>query len=427
MGSDSLMGRLIREFFGKRKEKKYWQTRLEPYLDRLILERKRMEEHVMQEETGQVEVPPGALMQNQQEGEIESSDRIEQIDPEQIMMSSQDSQTVETTEVPDEEESASSDPKIVFPELCLDDLLVQLMQEQTKGGDFRDDEQEEAILLPNRPLEELMDSQVDKLKPLLHQLVRRNAKGERKQRTLAPAPRRKNVDPRGTIRQMARNGGYFAGFRYLPSPTEKQAPVDLQRLLVIADVSGSMGRYVGIVLFLLACLEGLAEVDSYVFSDETTYASQLLGEGPFEEHYARLKEGAASWEYGTQLAKALQDVLADGLFDQHTRVVLITDGGFSLVGSDWVNTVKGIREIQERVERFYVVTPTRDLYQDGPYCEEKLWNVERDPREGYEIVGMQQRIARFGLLTRYSDRLLFLQSADELVSLIQLLLEDEGP
>ena len=278
--------------------------------------------------------------------------------------------------------------------------------------------------LSSEALEHLRDQEVDALRHEFRRLVREHAAGRMLHVTQTRAPRRKHIDPRGTVRRMTRTGGTFNGFAYRPSPSESPTRVDAQHLLVIADVSGSMGRYVGVVLYLLSCLEELATVDSYIFSDATTYASDLLGTGDFHEQFTRLKEGALSWEYGTRLSQALADVIRDRRFHASTRVLLLTDGGFSLLGTDWPDTVHHLLALHDAVERIHLVTPNPQLIEEGPACADALWNVENATRSGHDLLTPDmQKTARYGLLTRYSANTTLCQTPADLLPVLQALLD----
>ena len=473
------MGQVIRTFLQKRRERKYWRRRLEPIIDRMIEERMAAEEEASGQridlnELGNrvdemTERPTRTGEQRAMLGGGAGEETDLDGDPVSMAGGSGASMSTETPSVgsegmtqdedPEDRQERSKDessqnessqyqPSLFIEPVSLDDILDQLIdpQKSSKGNDSENvgqrlisgprdlvSENEHIFMLPNREqegsqlpdvaLEELQDQEVDALKLEFRRLIRLHAAGRMVQTTKTRAPRRKHVDPRATVRRMTRAGGVFNGFSYRPSPSENPNRVDAQHLLVIADVSGSMGRYVGIVLYLLSCLDELATVDSYVFSDATTYASDLLGTGDFQEQFTRLKDGANSWEYGTRLSQALLDVVRDGRFDASTRVVLLTDGGFSLIGSDWPDTVRGLLALHESVASIHLVTPNLQLLTDGPACADALWNVENNPRGGHELLAPDiQKTARYGLLTRYSATTALCQTPVDLVHVLQTLL-----
>ncbi|MGB8953992.1 MAG: VWA domain-containing protein [Tumebacillaceae bacterium] len=450
------MGQVIRTFLQKRRERKYWRRRLEPVIDRMIEERMAAEEEASGQridlnELGNrvdemTERPTRTGEQRAMQGGGAGDEIDLDADPVSMAGGSGASmspdvpsegaggqpQEQEEREEPLKKESAQHEGLLSIETVSLDDILDELIDPQNTSKALNEQygfttdallENGHSIRLPDVALEDLPDQEVDALKPEFRRLIRQHAEGRMVQMTQTRAPRRKHVDPRATVRRMTRAGGVFNGFSYRPSPSENPNRVDAQHLLVIADVSGSMGRYVGIVLYLLSCLDELATVDSYVFSDATTYASDLLGTGDFAEQFTRLKDGATSWEYGTRLSQALLDVVHDGRFDASTRVVLLTDGGFSLIGSDWPDTVRGLLALHKAVDSIHLVTPNPQLLAEGPACADVLWNVEYHPRTGHELLTSDiQKTARYGLLTRYSASKTLCQTPDDLVHILQTLL-----
>lgn len=246
------------------------------------------------------------------------------------------------------------------------------------------------------------------------------------QSTVRQMDRRKVVDARKTVKAMARTAGVFEKFAYRPSPTRVEDPIIPLHLLVIGDVSGSMGKYMATVLYLLSSLKRIAKVESYVFSDVPTYTTTLLGEGTFRTQFARLKSSAKSWEYGTQLDVALQLILNEHKYRTDTTVVLFTDGGFSLNADGFEVTQRAMRTLKNSVERIVVAAPNEDFVTDGPSCGEEFWRVQH--MAGVELMTpWLQKVARFGLLAQYSDKIVHCQSTDDFKNLLAILLCPQAP
>ncbi len=276
-----------------------------------------------------------------------------------------------------------------------------------------------------RGLEQVNDTAVDKIRQLL---LRQSFSWKREEamqfQDTQPKPRHKYLDPKRTIRKyMTAPSGMISRFAYRKSRsivTQRGLPV---RFLMIGDVSGSMGRYMGVVLYLLSSLRSLAVVDSYIFSDEVTHASPILTGESFREQYMKLKEQAVSWEYGTRLGTALQNMIHHASLTEETIVVLFTDGGFSLEDTEWADTVTGLTELVRKVHSFYVATPNKNLFQDGSDCAMQLWDVETDLYSGRDKNDpITQKIARFGLLSRYSQEMIFCQTPGDVVLLFKRLI-----
>jgi uncharacterized protein with von Willebrand factor type A (vWA) domain len=286
---------------------------------------------------------------------------------------------------------------------------------------------EPASTLLNEMLEDLNDNEVDELFLLAtHIKTQSNGAIQRKTQVVSPKPRRKYIDPRKTIRRMSRSVGRFAGFCNKESPSRGERDIDARHFLFIGDVSGSMGRYVTAVIYLLMSLECIARVDSYIFSDDITYASPFIKEGPFQVRYDRLRQRAVSWENGTRLCNAFREVLKDKQFYENTTVLLCTDGGFSLASSDWQETVSGIVALKQKIEKLYILTPNSQLADEGAKCGKKLWNVERAPQNGNDLTSPQlQKTARYGLLGRYSNEIMLCKNALDVLTIIRRFLELE--
>lgn len=224
--------------------------------------------------------------------------------------------------------------------------------------------------------------------------------------TVAHVPRRKHIDARETVRQaVKRQGGYVMHFAYRQSPGPARQYTRPLHVVSVCDVSGSMGRYVATVCYLLNAVRNFALVDSYVFSDTPTYATPLLRGATFAQQYVRLQTGATSWEYGTRLSLALQAVREEGRVTRDSTVLLVTDAGFSLQDGDWETTVREIIDLRTRVRRIVVATPNERFANEANRCAQQLWNVERDARSGHAVLTdpIMAKTARYGLLSRYSD------------------------
>ncbi|MCY0892461.1 MAG: VWA domain-containing protein [Acidibacillus sp.] len=236
--------------------------------------------------------------------------------------------------------------------------------------------------------------------------------------------RHKYIDPKRTIRHyMSSGSGVINRFAYRKSPsvmTKRGLPV---RFLIIGDVSGSMGRYVGVALYLLSSLRALAVVDSYIFSDAVTHTGPLLIEGSFREQFTHLKNNALSWEYGTLLGTALEEIIGEATLTDETIVVLFTDGGFSLENGEWERTVHGMIELSKRTQKIFIATPNPHLYEDGAICAQKLGDVRAHTHDMVDMSDpMAQKIARFGLLGRYSDEIVRCETPGDAVLLFKQLI-----
>lgn len=276
-------------------------------------------------------------------------------------------------------------------------------------------------------LDDLPDVEVEQLGQQISVLVEQALRNGQKRAIIAPAPRRKKVDIKMTVRKrMAANGGIFTGFCHKESPSLTDAAKRPLPLLVIADVSGSMGRYVAIVLYLLDALSQIAQVTSYIFSDTPTYLCQLPEGASFRAKFEEIRRQATSWEYGTRLNLALAAVRQEARYGKNTTVLLLTDGGFSIAGDDWAQTVDHLLHLRHTVRKIIVATPNMRFLSEGEECAARLGNVEHRCGRGDDLRTPEaMKIARFGLLARYSDELVPCREVMDIKRIIMALVSAE--
>ncbi|WP_258112814.1 VWA domain-containing protein [Alicyclobacillus sp. SP_1] len=275
-----------------------------------------------------------------------------------------------------------------------------------------------------REMDRWTDGQIEQQKRELKWWIRDFTSREIQRLPSTQGARRKYVDARRSIRSMALHGGVFERFYYRPGKALSEEPVRLQNVVCLGDVSGSMGKYVATVLFLLNVLTDVADVDNYVFSDTPTHLGPLPADESFRHQYERLRRSASSWEYGTNLGEALAEMIADGVFDQNTVFLLITDGGFQLSQSAWQQTVTSLRTISETVKRIVVATPNPALVEEAAACAEDLPEALREEGDAL-LTPWLQKVARFGLLADTSDSIVLCQSPDALPPLLEALLRED--
>lgn len=293
-----------------------------------------------------------------------------------------------------------------------------------KGQDQTTSVQSIAQSLENN-IEHLDDQDIEEMKYVFRRLVKSTSSPEFKSQQIVKKRRYKNIDAKRTVRKIAEAGGLFNGFSYKDSPSLSSHRDKSLELLIIGDVSGSMGKYVAITLYIISCLEQVASIHTYIFSDLPTHINSLSKKGSFRELYEDMKKQANSWENGTRISLALKNVRKEKAYTKETIVLLITDGGISLVGNDWQDTVKELIELKAEVDRMVLVIPNSELVHDGPECEKSLWDVERIPRQGNDLSSPDlQKIARYGLLTRYHDQIIECKTAEDITLLIEQIMTD---
>ncbi len=145
-----------------------------------------------------------------------------------------------------------------------------------------------------------------------------------RRRRLAPDPHGERIDLARTARDSQKTLGDLAPLRFrsrrlLPPP-----------LLVLCDISGSMGRYAEMLLCFLHALTGArGGVQVFLFATRLTPVTRLLRRRDADEALARCGREALDWAGGTRLRACLHEfnrawsrrVLGAGAI-----VLLVTDG-----------------------------------------------------------------------------------------------------
>jgi uncharacterized protein len=143
-------------------------------------------------------------------------------------------------------------------------------------------------------------------------------------RRFAPDPHGERVDLARSLRESRRTMGDLAPLRFrsrvhLPPP-----------LVVLCDISGSMGRYSEMLLqFLHALLAIRARAHAFLFATRLTDATRLLRRRDPDEALARCGREVADWAGGTRLRACLHDfnrAWSRRVLGHGAVVLLVTDG-----------------------------------------------------------------------------------------------------
>ena len=131
------------------------------------------------------------------------------------------------------------------------------------------------------------------------------------------------LDVRATLRQAHRTGG---------DPVKRVRRRHVQRprrVVLIADVSGSMEPYARVYLHLMRGAVRALGAESFVFATRLTRLTRYLATGGPDYAYAKVSEATPDWSGGTRIGLALTRFL-----DEHGRrgvargavVVIVSDG-----------------------------------------------------------------------------------------------------
>ncbi|HEY0782004.1 MAG TPA: VWA domain-containing protein, partial [Thermoanaerobaculia bacterium] len=143
-------------------------------------------------------------------------------------------------------------------------------------------------------------------------------------RRTAPDPHGDEIDLARTARESRKTLGDLAPLRYrrrvlLPPP-----------LVVLCDVSGSMGRYSEMLLhFLHAMLAARGRAHAFLFATRLTDVTRTLRRRDPDEALARCGRQVADWSGGTRLRACLHDFnrrYSRRVLGHGAVVLLVTDG-----------------------------------------------------------------------------------------------------
>lgn len=143
-------------------------------------------------------------------------------------------------------------------------------------------------------------------------------------RRFAPDPHGERIDLARTVRESRKTFGDLAPLHFrervlLPPP-----------LVVLCDISGSMGRYSEILLhFLHALLAARSRVHAFLFATRLTNVTRVLRRRDVDEALARCGREVQDWAGGTRLRACLRDFnrsWARRVLSQGAVVLLVTDG-----------------------------------------------------------------------------------------------------
>ena len=177
-------------------------------------------------------------------------------------------------------------------------------------------------VLRTRDFEQMSAAELARAKQIIARmtLVQRPVRTRR----YAPDPHGAAIDLARTVRESRKTFGDLAPLRF-------RSRVLLPPLLVVlCDISGSMGRYSEMLLhFLHALLSTRTRVHAFLFATRLTNVTRLLRRRDADEALARCGREVQDWAGGTRLRACLHDfnrawsrrVLAHGAV-----VLLVTDG-----------------------------------------------------------------------------------------------------
>ncbi|HTY71486.1 MAG TPA: VWA domain-containing protein [Actinomycetes bacterium] len=154
-------------------------------------------------------------------------------------------------------------------------------------------------------------------------------------------PRGRRIDVRASVRAARSTAGDPVR---LVRRKRRQRP---RRLVLIADVSGSMQPYARVYLHLMRGAVRSLDAEAFVFATRLTRLTRLLSYGRTDQSYAAVAAGAPDWSGGTRIGAALAAFL-----DQHGRRGLARGAVVVIVSDGWEHgSPEVLRESMERLSR----------------------------------------------------------------------------
>lgn len=133
----------------------------------------------------------------------------------------------------------------------------------------------------------------------------------------------RHLDVRATLRAAYRTGGDPV------RPVRRQRTDRPRRVVLIADVSGSMEPYSRVYLHLMRSAVRALHAETFVFATRLTRLTRVLAQGSPDTAYHAVARAAPDWSGGTRIGQAITAFL-----DEHGRrgvargavVVIVSDG-----------------------------------------------------------------------------------------------------
>ena len=206
---------------------------------------------------------------------------------------------------------------------------LPLSLEQWLRGGERDAEREEALVPGPSELESLGrqdfgsfgDEALREVTRVARRIARRLA--TRPSRRWKPARDGARPHLRRTLRLSVKTGGEVSELAF------RQRKVRKTKLVVLADVSGSMDLYARLFLqFLFALQHSFARVETFVFATRLSRITEQLRSRAYGEALAELAAEVRDWNGGTRIGASLETFVREWprLLDGRTVVIVLSDG-----------------------------------------------------------------------------------------------------
>ena len=232
-------------------------------------------------------------------------------------------------------------------------------------------------LVREKDFAEMTPEEFERVRQLMIAIAK--TRPRRTSRRRSPDPRGDVLDMRRMLRRCLRSGGDPVD---QPWKSRKLVP---RKLVVLADVSGSMDSYARALLLFLHALVGTGQgVEAFVFGTRLTRLTGDLATRDPEAAIARATQAAVDWGAGTRIGEALREfnaVYGRRALSRGAVVVIVSDGWErddpGLIGREmaklaraayavvWVNPLKGNPEYQPLAGGMRAALPFVDRFLPG--------------------------------------------------------------
>lgn len=259
--------------------------------------------------------------------------------------------------------------------------------------------------------------EIQELGPLINRLARRWLDMDQEFEAVA---RRSRLDLRRTMKaNIGRYAGHVLDFKWATREVPVPRLSKPARVLVIGDVSHSMYHYVTISLYFFHLLNFRFQVNSYVFSERATRATEILnGPGSFTEKVQELVRQASSWNAGTRFGSSLQEILAEARIDPYTYVVIATDGKVALGQGEYEKIHRQMARLKSLARMVVFMTP------EAGFAGSHGSPVQVAPVGAFKSGVLDIPIFDLGqiwynTLGKYADRVYHVRTVQDLVSMCE--------
>jgi uncharacterized protein with von Willebrand factor type A (vWA) domain len=204
--------------------------------------------------------------------------------------------------------------------------------------------------LRRKSFEECSAADLQAMEKLLSRLALRLA--TRPSRRRVPVRGRGEADLRRSFRRAVAQGGEFL------SLARRARPIEVPRLVVLADTSGSMDPHTRFLLTFVLALRRIApRTEIFAFNTELVRLTPWLRPGRIDLALERLAARVPDWSGGTKIGECLAEFVEyylDELVDGRTVVLILSDG---LDRGDLSPLQGAMRAIRGRARRVLWLNP----------------------------------------------------------------------